>query len=347
MNTVANMPPIHRNRARWWVPRTDGRLECRLCPRACKLGDGQHGFCGVRRREAGAIVLSAYGRTSGLCVDPIEKKPLYHFHPGSRTLSFGTAGCNLGCRFCQNWKLSRASDSELRTVEARPDAIASTARRQSCLSVAFTYNDPVVFAEYAIDVAMTCHAQGLKTVAVTAGYISREARPEFFSAMDAANVDLKGFSDAFYRSYCLGRLQPVLDTLEFIRKETNVWLEVTTLLIPGANDGREELERAADWFFNTLGPDVPWHFTAFHPDYRLLDRTRTPAATLAMARGVAQAGGIRHVYLGNVGESGGSTTCCPSCGTVLIHRDGFAVLENRLVGNRCPNCGLKIAGVFD
>ncbi|MFA5265246.1 MAG: AmmeMemoRadiSam system radical SAM enzyme [Opitutaceae bacterium] len=341
----ANVRPSARHRALWWVSRSDGRLECLLCPRRCKLAEGQRGFCGARRREGGAIVLAAYGRISGLCVDPIEKKPLYHFHPGSRALSFGTAGCNLGCRFCQNWRLSRAVGGT--AVDALPEVIASTARSEACRSVAFTYNDPVVFAEYAIDVARACRATGVKTVAVTAGYISGKARFEFFSAMDAANVDLKAFSDAFYRRMCAGRLQPVLDTLEHIRKETNVWLEVTTLLIPRENDSREELERAADWFVRTLGPDVPWHFTAFHPDYRLLDRDRTPVGTLAAAREIARARGIRYVYTGNVRDSGGSATCCPSCGAVLIRRDAFTVLENRLVGNCCPICRSAVAGVFD
>ena len=332
---------------RWWRPLPDGRVECRLCPRFCKLQDGQRGFCFVRQRAGAGIVLTTYGRSSGFCIDPIEKKPLNHFLPGTSVLSFGTAGCNLGCRFCQNWDISKARESDRLSDAASPDAIAATAKRLGCHSVAFTYNDPVIFAEYAIDVAQACRAQGIRTVAVTAGYIADEARPEFYRAMDAANVDLKAFTEDFYHRLCYAQLQPVLDTLVYLRRETDVWFEVTTLLIPGENDSREELDRASDWFAANLGPDVPWHFTAFHPDFKMLDKPRTPPATLTQAREIARAKGLKHVYTGNVHDRAGGSTWCPACGALLIERDWYELGAYNLDGNRCRACGVEIAGRFE
>ena len=333
--------------ARWWAMLPDGRVECRLCPRLCKLQEGQRGFCFVRQRAGGGIVLTTYGRSSGFCIDPIEKKPLNHFLPGTSVLSFGTAGCNLGCRFCQNWGISKARESAQLGDAAEPDAIAATAKRFACRSVAFTYNDPVVFAEYAIDAARACHARGVKAVAVTAGYITDEARAEFFRSMDAANVDLKAFTERFYHRLCFGGLQPVLDTLLFLRRETDVWIEVTTLLIPGENDSREELDRASDWFAANLGMEVPWHFTAFHPDFRMLDTPPTPPATLARAREIARSKGLKHVYTGNLHDRVGGSTWCPSCGALLIERNGYELGAYNLDGNRCKACGCEIAGRFD
>ena len=332
---------------RWWRPLPDGRVECRLCPRFCKLQDGQRGFCFVRQRIGAGIVLTTYGRSSGFCIDPIEKKPLNHFFPGTSVLSFGTAGCNLGCRFCQNWDISKAREFDRLTDVASPEAIATRAKELGCRSVAFTYNDPVVFAEYAIDVAAACHALGLKTVAVTAGYITDEARPEFFRAMDAANVDLKAFTEDFYQRLCYGQLQPVLDTLVYLHRETDVWFEITTLLIPGENDSAEEIDRASDWFAANLGPDVPWHFTAFHPDFKMLDRPPTPSASLERARGIARAKGLKYVYAGNVHDRAGGSTWCPSCGALLIERDWFELGVYDLDGNRCRKCGGEIAGHFE
>jgi pyruvate formate lyase activating enzyme len=333
--------------ARWWIILPDGRMECRLCPRFCKLQEGQHGFCFVRQRDGPEMVLTTYGRSSGFCIDPIEKKPLNHFLPGTSVLSFGTAGCNLGCRFCQNWDISKARRFDRLSEAASPDSIAATAKRLGCRSVAFTYNDPVVFAEYAIDVAQACREQGIMTVAVTAGYITAEARPEFFRAMDAANVDLKAFTEDFYHRLCFAELQPVLDTLRYLRMETNVWLEVTTLLIPGENDTPEELDRASDWFAANLGPEVPWHFTAFHPDFKMLATPRTPPATLARARAIARAKGLKHIYTGNVRDREGGSTWCPSCGALLIGRDGYELNGYQLDGSRCKACGCEIAGRFE
>ena len=332
---------------RWWQPLPDGRVECRLCPRYCKLQDGQRGFCFVRQRAGAGIVLTTYGRSSGFCIDPIEKKPLNHFLPGSSVLSFGTAGCNLGCRFCQNWDISKAREFDRLSDAASPETIAARAKELGCRSVAFTYNDPVVFAEYAIDVAAACRALDIKTVAVTAGYITDEARPEFFHAMDAANVDLKAFTEDFYQRLCFAHLQPVLDTLVYLHRETDVWFEVTTLLIPGENDSAEEIDRASDWFAANLGPDVPWHFTAFHPDFKMLNTPRTPPASLERARGIARAKGLKYVYAGNVHDRAGGSTWCPSCGALLIERDWFELGVYDLDGNRCRKCGCEIAGHFE
>jgi pyruvate formate lyase activating enzyme len=292
------------------------------------------------------MVLTTYGRSSGFCVDPIEKKPLNHFYPGSSVLSFGTAGCNLGCRFCQNWDLSKAREFDRLADAASPEAIAAAAQELGCRSVAFTYNDPVIFAEYAMDVADACRAVGIAPVAVTAGYMTDESRPEFYRHMDAANVDLKGFTDEFYHRRCLGELEPVLDTLKYLHQATSVWFEVTTLLIPGENDSEQELGRAADWFAANLGPDVPWHFTAFHPDYKMLDKPRTPHVTLTKARAIARARGLRYVYTGNVRDPEGRSSWCPGCGRRLIERDGYEIREWQLKINRCAHCGFEIAGHF-
>ena len=325
----------------------DGRMECRLCPRFCKLKEGQRGFCFVRKRVGDRMILTTYGRSSGFCVDPIEKKPLNHFLPGTSVLSFGTAGCNLGCRFCQNWDISKAREWDRLADAASPQEIARTAQRLGCRSVAFTYNDPVIFAEYAIDAADACRELGIRAVAVTAGYITADARPEFYAHMDAANVDLKGFTEQFYHRLCFAQLQPVLETLVYLRRETNVWFEVTTLLIPGENDSDAELHRAAEWFAGNLGPDVPWHFTAFHPDFKMLDKPRTAPATLTRARQIALSKGLRYIYTGNVHDTYGGSTWCPGCGKRVIERDWYLLGEWNLDANRCRFCGHEIAGLFE
>jgi len=332
---------------RWWTILPDGRIECRLCPRFCKLNDGQRGFCFVRQRAGDRMVLTTYGRSSGFCVDPIEKKPLNHFLPGTSVLSFGTAGCNLGCRFCQNWDISKAREWDKLADAASPEHIALAAQRLGCRSVAFTYNDPVIFAEYAIDVAQACREHGIKTVAVTAGYITEDARPEFYRHMDAANVDLKAFTDRFYHRVCFAKLEPVLDTLKYLRHETNVWSEVTTLLIPGENDSDAELHRAAEWFAEHLGPDVPWHFTAFHPDFKMLDKPHTPPATLTRAREIARSNGLHYVYTGNIHDTDGGSTWCPGCAELLIERDWYELGEWNLEDSRCRFCGYEITGRFE
>jgi len=331
--------------ARWWRQDPEGRVICELCPRTCTLAEGRAGFCGVRWNEEGRLRTAVGGGTSGLCVDPIEKKPLYHFLPGTAVLSFGTQGCNLGCTFCQNWGLSRAEDAS-RMEPARPEDLVRAALAHHCSGVAFTYNEPIVSAEYCLEVAEACRESGLKTIAVTAGYICGQAREAFFRGMDAANIDLKGFTEAFYRDFCGARLAPVLDTLEYVVRETQVWTELTTLLIPGANDSEAELDALAAWVSDHLGPEVPLHFSAFHPDYRLVDRPATPFPTLQRARALARGNGLRHVYLGNVRDPEGGTTYCPGCGEALITREGFRLGSYRLQGSACGRCGRILAGVF-
>lgn len=333
--------------ARWWRRLEDGRIQCDLCPRDCRLREGQRGFCFVRAREGDQMVLTTYGRSSGFCVDPIEKKPLNHFHPGSSVLSFGTAGCNLSCKFCQNFEISTSREMDRLADQAPPEAIARTADDWGCRSVAFTYNDPTIFAEYAMDVADACRERGIASVAVTAGYLHPEPRREFYAHMDAANVDLKGFTEDFYRRITGASLRPVLDTLVHLKHETNVWFEVTTLLIPGHNDSPEEIGRMCRWVMDELGPDVPHHFTAFHPDNRMRDVPPTPVATLERARAIALDAGMHHVYLGNVRTREGATTWCPGCGTAVVERVGYAVVAQRLMGGACEACGTPIPGVWD
>jgi pyruvate formate lyase activating enzyme len=334
--------------ARYWHRLDDGRIQCDVCPRHCRLADGQRALCFVRARRGDELVLTTFGRSSGYCVDPIEKKPLNHFLPGTPVLSFGTAGCNLACRFCQNWDISKSRDVDTLADQAPPERIARAALQLGCRSVAFTYNDPVIFLEYAVETARACHAVGIKTVAVTAGYVCPEPRAELFAHMDAANVDLKGFTPRFYRDVCGGDLESVLDTLTWLRRDGRVWFEVTTLLIPGLNDSDDEIRAASAWFAENLGPDVPWHFTAFHPDYRLRDRPPTPASTLSRARAIALEHGLHYVYTGNVHDEEGGTTHCPGCGAVLVGRDWYVLTTwNLTAQGRCARCGTRCAGVFD
>jgi pyruvate formate lyase activating enzyme len=333
--------------ARWWHRLEDGRIQCDLCPRDCRLHEGQRGMCFVRQRVGDEMVLTTHGRSSGFCIDPIEKKPLNHFHPGSSVLSFGTAGCNLACKFCQNWDISKSREMDRLMDSASPQRIAEVAEQMGAASVAFTYNDPVIFAEYAMDTADACHALGLHAVAVTAGYMHAEPRRAFYAKMDAANVDLKGFTEAFYFQQTGAHLAPVLDTLQDLKHNTACWFEITTLLIPGHNDSTPELDAMTRWVFEHLGPDVPLHFTAFHPDYKMLDVARTPASTLTRARRIGLANGLRYVYTGNVHDIEGGTTFCPSCGASLIRRDWYEVLHYGLDERGvCPHCARQIAGRF-
>jgi pyruvate formate lyase activating enzyme len=333
---------------KYWHRTGDGRVQCDVCPRACRLQEGQRGFCFVRMRQDGAVVLTTYGRSSGYCVDPIEKKPLNHFLPGSAVLSFGTAGCNLGCRFCQNWDISKSRETDTLADAASPEAIASAAAALGCHSVAFTYNDPVIFLEYAIDVADACREAGIKTVAVTAGYICPKPRADFFGHIDAANVDLKGFTGDFYHRVCLGRLDPVLETLQYLRHQTSVWVEITNLLIPGVNDSDAEISAMTRWVAGELGPDVPVHFTAFHPDFKMRNRPPTPLATLARARRIALSNGIRYAYTGNTHDITGQSTHCHHCGELVIERDWYRLGAYQLSAQgRCMNCDMPLPGVFN
>lgn len=344
MNTaeLTGAPTIH------WHKLEDGRVQCDVCPRACKLHEGQRGMCFVRACVDGAIVLTTYGRSSGFCVDPIEKKPLNHFLPGTPILSFGTAGCNLACKFCQNWDISKSREWDTLADAASPETIARAAEELGCRSVAYTYNDPVIFMEYAMDVADACHELGIRSVAVTAGYMCDAPRRDFYNHMDAANVDLKAFTETFYEQVCAGSLAPVLDTLLYLKYETDVWFELTTLLIPGLNDSDSELKAMTRWVVDELGPDVPMHFTAFHPDYKMLDYPSTPPATLVRARKIALDNGVRYAYTGNVRDEDGGSTYCHACGTRLIGRDWYVLTDWNLSGDgHCLTCGTRCAGVFD
>ena len=344
--TASELEGLHPTRH--WRRLEDGRVQCDLCPRACKLREGQRGLCFVRAAHGGAVVLTTYGRSSGYCVDPIEKKPLNHFLPGTPILSFGTAGCNLACKFCQNWDISKSREMDTLAAHASPERIARAAVQLGCRSVAYTYNDPVIFMEYAQDVADACHAVGVRSVAVTAGYMIDAPRREFYAHMDAANVDLKGFTERFYWKLCGGHLQPVLETLEYLKRETSVWFEITTLLIPGENDSEAEIEAMTQWLMAHLGPDVPLHFTAFHPDYRMLDTSATPPEILMRARRIAVKNGLRYVYTGNVHDEAGGSTYCPRCGAKVIGRDWYRLTAWRLdAAGACQACGEHIAGVFE
>jgi pyruvate formate lyase activating enzyme len=333
--------------ARYWHALDDGRIQCDVCPRDCRLRDGQRGLCFVRKREGEQMVLTTYGRSSGFCVDPVEKKPLNHFYPGSRVLSFGTAGCNLSCKFCQNWDISKSREFDRLGAEASPSDIARAAIATESVAIAYTYNDPVIFLEYAVDTAEACRRQGIRSIAVSAGYIHPEPRRAFFAHMDAANIDLKGFSEDFYHQLCSGHLQPVLDTLIYLKHETAVWFEITTLLIPGRNDSDAEIRAMSDWLAEHLGPNVPLHFTAFHPDWKMRDIAPTPTATLRRARRIAMDAGLHYVYTGNVHDPDGGTTCCPACKAAVIVRDGYEIPLYRLdADGHCPDCGYAIPGQF-
>jgi pyruvate formate lyase activating enzyme len=343
-NSEANPKYVGRY---WHKVEDNSAIYCDLCPRACVLKEGDRGFCFVRKNEEGLMRLTTYGKSTGFCIDPIEKKPLAHFLPGTSVLSFGTAGCNLGCQFCQNWSISKSREIEILSEDASPETIAKAAQRFGCRSVAFTYNDPVIWAEYAIDTAKACHEVGLKTVAVTAGYITPEARPEFYSVMDAANVDLKAFSETFYKKITLSNLAPVLDTLKWLKHESNVWFEITNLMIPDENDSPEETEAMCEWIVNNLGDEVPVHFTAFHPDFRMMDKGPTPPETLARATQIAIKAGIKFAYVGNVHDQEGDTTFCPQCKTALIVRDWYEIKRFDLKNGCCKKCGKEIPGLFE
>jgi len=332
--------------AKWWHKEANGKLLCTLCPRYCKIGPGQSGFCFIRRNVNDTLVTAGYGHPTGFAIDPIEKKPLSHFLPGSTILSFGTAGCNLGCRFCQNWSISKAHLDDLQSISATPEQVVQLAQKQKAPSIAYTYNDPTIFGEYVIDISRRAREENIRSVMVTAGYIDKEARKDVFKYVDAANVDLKAFTDRFYHKLTSSHLADVLDTLIWIKHDTEVWLEITTLLIPGENDSNDEITQMCDWILKNLGDSVPLHFTAFHPDFRMIDKPRTPESTLKSARRIALESGILYCYVGNVYDQEGQTTYCPSCNKALLIRDWHTIINNYLIDDSCPSCGYKIAGIF-
>lgn len=335
-------------KTRYWQRLDDGRIQCDLCPRFCKLHANQRGLCFVRQNLDEQLVMTSYGRSSGFAIDPIEKKPLNHFLPGTPVFSFGTAGCNLACKFCQNWDISKSREMDTLMSRADPEAIAKMALAQGCKSVAYTYNDPIIFHEYAIDTAQACRSLGLKSVAVSAGYVCAAPRAEFYQWMDAANIDLKALSERFYHEITGSHLQPVLETLQYIKHETSVWLELTTLIIPGENDSIAELEALTQWVVEKLGPDVPLHFSAFHPDWKMREKPRTPLASLLMARQIALKNGVQHAYVGNVHDKAADSTYCHHCGHLLIGRDWYQLAEWQLDSQgRCGFCATPCAGVFE
>ncbi|MHB1687092.1 MAG: AmmeMemoRadiSam system radical SAM enzyme [Ignavibacteriaceae bacterium] len=332
--------------AKWWQPVENGKILCTLCPRYCKIGEGQPGFCYIRQNYGGKLYTTGYGKPSGFAIDPIEKKPLNHFYPGTSVLSFGTAGCNLGCKFCQNWSISKAKLDEVNSLTASPESVVALAKKYNAPSIAFTYNDPTIFGEYVIDIAEIARAEGIKTVMVTAGYIDKEARKEIYKNIDAANVDLKGFTERFYYKLTFSHLNDVLDTLVWLKNETNVWFEITTLLIPDENDSPDEIKLESDWILQNLGDSVPLHFTAFHPDFRMMDKEPTPEKTLMTARKIALETGIKYCYTGNVHNSEGQTTYCYNCKAPLIIRDWHSVISNKIHDGKCNRCGIRIDGKF-
>ena len=332
--------------ARYWHKCEDGKIQCDVCPRFCRLSEDQRGLCFVRKRENDEVVLTTYGRSSGFCIDPVEKKPLNHFFPGTPILSFGTAGCNLTCKFCQNWDISKSREMDRLMDEATPEKIARAAQAANCRSVAYTYNDPTIFLEYAIDIAKACKELGIYSVAVTAGYICPEPRREFYAHMDAANVDLKAFTEEFYYELCGGHLGDVLDTLKYLKNETEVWFELTNLVIPTKNDSDREFHEMSEWVMENLGPEIPLHFSAFHPDWKMRDLPPTPPETLLRARSIALEKGLRYVYVGNVHDKAASSTYCHSCGQILIGRDWYELSDwnlNEL--GQCNNCLAACAGL--
>lgn len=334
------------HKAQWWEYDDKGKILCTLCPRFCHIGEGQAGFCYVRQNIAGELYAMAYGKSTGFAIDPIEKKPLSHFYPGTGIMSFGTAGCNLGCRFCQNWNISKAKLVEKNSLPASPEQVVQLAVQHNCPSIAMTYNDPTIFGEYVIDIAREAKQRGVHPVLVTAGYITPEARKDIYQDIEAANVDLKAFSETFYHKITFSHLDPVLDTLRWLKHETDIWFEITNLMIPGENDSWDETKRMVDWLLENLGPDVPIHFTAFHPDFKMMDKPRTPQETLNRARRLALAAGLNYVYVGNVHDPSGQHTYCPHCQKALIERDWHRILAYRLDGDQCPDCQTQIAGVF-
>jgi pyruvate formate lyase activating enzyme len=328
-----------------WTPGDSGKVACALCSHRCVIAPSKYGVCGVRRNDGGTLMTLAYGEVIAAHVDPIEKKPLYHFLPGSKAFSIATAGCNFRCAFCQNWEISQArrGGGGLGGTPLSPADIVREAGARGCRSISYTYTEPTIFFESAFDTAKLAREAGLANSFVTNGYMTEEALMAIQPVLDAANVDLKAFKDETYRKVCGARLEPVLESIRLMKK-LGIWVEVTTLVVPGLNDGREELTAIAR-FIAGVDPDIPWHISRFHPDYEYTEAPATPAATLRTAYEIGKSEGLKYLYIGNMAGVSEETTC-PTCGRVLIRRQGFFVAENRLRGGRCPACSTSIAGVF-
>ena len=334
------------HQAKWWIKEEGGRIKCTLCPRYCILAEGQKGFCFIRENIDGTLYSTGYGRPTGFAIDPIEKKPLNHFYPGTEILSFGTAGCNLGCKFCQNWTISKSKLDEVNSVSATPEDVITLAKKHNVKSIAYTYNDPTIIGEYVIDISKLAREEGIKSVMVTAGYIDSEARKDVYKYIDAANVDLKAFTEEYYKTLTSSKLAPVLDTIKWLKNETDIWIELTTLLIPNENDSDDEIKQMSNWILENIGDEVPHHFTAFHPTFKMRNHKHTPADTLNRARAIAIDAGIKYVYTGNVHNPKAETTYCPNCKIPLIERDWHNVNTNKIVNGNCYKCGEKVAGLY-
>ncbi|MFO7644997.1 MAG: AmmeMemoRadiSam system radical SAM enzyme [Desulfosarcina sp.] len=333
-----------------WLYETlaDQRVRCRLCSHHCVISPGQRGICGVRENCAGVLETRVYGHLIASGDDPIEKKPIFHLMPGSRSFSIATVGCNFKCRFCQNADIAQMpadQDGRVAGDPVTPQQVVATARQRGCASIAYTYTEPTVFFEFACDTAQLAHPLGIKNIFVTNGYMSAEALERVSPWLDAANVDLKAFSDGFYKHQCGARLEPVKATLRRM-KALKIWVEVTTLIIPGLNDDPGELSQLATFIATELGPETPWHVSRFHPTYRLTDRGATPLKTLVQARSIGLASGLEYVYTGNLPGQGGEDTLCPGCGAAVIARNGFRILAMRVAQGRCSSCGTVIDGIF-
>ncbi len=322
----------------------NNKVQCKICPRECILNENQRGFCYVRRNVKGNIILETFGYNTGLAIDPVEKKPLYHFYPESKVLSFGTLGCNMGCLFCQNHHITKVKYPIDQCQKISPEEIVNIAKKYHCKSVAYTYNDPVIFFEYAIETAKLCRQEGIKTIAVTSGYINPEPAKEFFKYMEAANIDLKGFSEDFYKKNCLAHLNPVLESIKYAVKETECFVELTTLIIEGEND--QYIKEECEWILNNLGDCIPLHFSAFFPKYKFLNKKPTEFSTLLKAYNTAKQMGLKYIYTGNISNTDTSTTYCKNCGKPILIRDGYKLTENNLADGFCKFCGTKADGEY-
>ncbi|MFP4458942.1 MAG: AmmeMemoRadiSam system radical SAM enzyme [Candidatus Zixiibacteriota bacterium] len=336
---------LSMHEAMWYEKLDENQVQCHLCPWNCIIDEGRRGICGVRANVDGKLVSLVYGKIASLNIDPIEKKPIFHLMPGSRALSVATVGCNLGCLFCQNWTLSQALPEESRHADLSPESLVQKAIETNSQSIAYTYSEPTIFYEYMYDAAKIAHDNGIKNIMVTCGYINEEPLRELCKYIDAANVDLKGFSQDFYSEYTRAQLEPVKRTLK-IMDEEGVMVEVTNLIVPGANDSPEEIRVLCEFVHDSLGADTPLHFSRFHPNYKLKDRPPTPASKLNQAYEIAKETGLEYVYIGNMHGAGGENTICPSCGKTIIKRRGYMILEKKITDGKCDFCGHEQHGIW-
>jgi pyruvate formate lyase activating enzyme len=329
-----------------WQAAEDKKVRCSLCNWRCLIDDGKAGRCCVRKNKNGILYSLNYDKVCSANPDPIEKKPLFHFQPGSRSFSIATAGCNFRCVFCQNWQISQMAlnNGQIDGQAISPEQIVTAAVRYGCKSIAYTYTEPTIFMELCNDCGRLAKQRGLTNVFVSNGYMTKEAIDFAAEWLDGINIDLKAFSEDYYRDFCKARLQPVLDSIAYIAKNTNIWLEVTTLIVPEQNDSEDELKELADFLVNSAGPDVPWHISRFYPSYQYMDSRPTPATTLERACGIGAAAGLRYIYVGNLPGSKAESTYCYNCGRMLIERLGYEILANNVTDSACPDCGTKIAG---